>query len=287
MACDKTASPTSVVGTFDVSEKYKKLMLTSLEDDSFACGELFNKMANLCGDLSKTALKNTGKFKQLTGRDLIHAARKFKSRIKFVNYAKMIFSANEMPMTHDLTFAFFNRWITIDFPYTFLPQKEIDRLSDKDRKNVKLQDPEIIERISTPEEMSGLLNWALDGLDRLLKNKDFSYSPNTEETKRRWLRRSDSCTAFIMDCIESNFNEYVSKSDFRQEYAAYCFRHKLTISSDNSIKYLLSTIVGASDDRKTNENGKQEHVWKGIKLINEKKEKTEEENSEINEESVN
>ena len=33
-------------------------------------------------------------------------ARKFKTRVKFINYAKMIFSANEVPMTYDLSDGF-------------------------------------------------------------------------------------------------------------------------------------------------------------------------------------
>jgi len=37
-------------------------------------------------------------------------------------------------------------------------------------------DPDIIEKLTGEDELSGLLNFALDGLDRLLEKKDFSYS---------------------------------------------------------------------------------------------------------------
>jgi len=208
----------SLMKEFIGIDNCSEVPLDDLERDIFALGELFKKQANLCGDLSKTALKNTGNFKKLTGRDLISANRKFLSRVKFVNYSKMIFSCNELPVTYDLTTAFFNRWIILDFPYTFLPQNEINNLPKKERKDVKLCDPSIIEKISTPEEMSGLLNWALVGLERIIKNKSFSYSPSTEETKTKWLRKSDSCTAFLMDCVEVDYKSYISKKEFRKEY---------------------------------------------------------------------
>ncbi|GAH30285.1 unnamed protein product, partial [marine sediment metagenome] len=45
------------------------------------------------------------------------------------------------------------------------------------------QNPNIIEQITTDEEMCGLLNWALIGLERLREKKQFSYSPSTKQVK--------------------------------------------------------------------------------------------------------
>ena len=86
-------------------ENCVEVPLDELEKDLFAIGELFKKLTNLAADLSKSALKNTGRFKKLTGRDLVTAARKFLPRIKFVNYAKMLFACNELPFTYDLSTA--------------------------------------------------------------------------------------------------------------------------------------------------------------------------------------
>jgi len=244
-------------------ENCSEISLEDLEKDIYSIEELFKKMANLSGDLSRSALKHTGTFKKLTGRDLVSGARKFKTRVNFENYAKMIFACNELPLTYDITTAFFNRWIIIDFPYTFLTQREIDKR--KNKKNLKLQDPEIIEKIATPEEMEGLLNWALDGLERLFKNKSFSLSPSTEETKSHWLRKSDSFNGFIMDMIEEDFNSYIIKGDLRQEYQRYCNEFKLKSSSDKAIKHLLETTLGAFEERKTI-GEQQKSVWCGISL---------------------
>jgi phage/plasmid-associated DNA primase len=70
-------------------------------ENRFAVAELYGKLANIDADLSTDALRNTGTLKKLTGGDPIPAERKFQRPFKFVNYAKLIFSANEMPHTPD------------------------------------------------------------------------------------------------------------------------------------------------------------------------------------------
>ncbi len=243
-----------------------EISLEAMEKDHFAIGELFKKYANLCGDLSKTALKHTGEFKKLTGRDLLSAARKFKTRVKFVNYSKMLFSCNELPLTYDITEAFFNRWIILDFPFTFLPQKEIEELGDDGKENIKIRDSNIIEAMTTKEEMRGLLCWALEGLKRLLEIKSFSYSPSTNETRNKWLRKSDSCMAFILDYVVYDYESYIPKKEFKNRYVQFCSRHKIPISGDKVIKRLLENQMGAYDGQRKNDDNIQEHVWNGIRF---------------------
>lgn len=243
--------------------------LQQLESDTFAMGELFNKLANLSGDIDKKALNHTGTFKTLTGRDMVSAARKFKTRVNFTNYAKMVFLANELPETHDLTIAFFDRWILLEFPYTFLSQTEFDLLDGFERQlsEYKIADPEIIKKISTPEELSGFLNLALDGLDRLTEQKDFSYTKSNEQVKKMWLRKSSSVSAFLMDCVEEDYDKYVRKTSFRHAYSKYCKKHKLAMTSDKNIKETLAITYGAVDGRKYLDE-EQVYVWEGIKLKN-------------------
>ncbi len=240
-----------------------EIPLDEFEKDNFALGELHKKSANLCGDISKTALNDTGKLKKLTGRDLISAARKFKTRIKFENYAKMIFAANEIPVTYDLTEAFFNRWIILDFPYRFLTNKEIKELKEKEKINTKLQDPYIIEKIATEEEMSGLLNWALEGLERIRKNKTFSFSPSTEETKLLWQRRSNSFNGFCLDLLKENYEGRITKAELRRVYCIYCKQKNVRQSSDKAIKNILAQTFGISEER-WRCDGTQITYWNGI-----------------------
>lgn len=244
-------------------ENCSSIPLQQLENDNFAMGELFNKMANISGDLDNSALTHTGAFKTLTGRDLISAARKFLNRIKFTNYAKMIFACNELPETKDLSHAFFARWVVLEFPYTFLDKKEFDEIADKNW--MKIKDEKIIDKISTEEELSGLLNLALEGLARLCKNSSFSYSKNTEAVKQLWMRKSSSFQAFVMDEIQESWGQSIVKGDMKEGYAKYCMKHKLKIESDKVIKEVLTMSCGAYGGRKLID-GEQQYVWVGVRF---------------------
>ncbi|MDQ3903647.1 MAG: DUF5906 domain-containing protein [Thermoproteota archaeon] len=86
--------------------------LHRLLENRFATAEIHGKLANIDADMSKEALKNTGVLKKLTGGDYIPAEKKYHSPFKFVNYAKLIFSANQIPITPDETDAFFDSLVT-------------------------------------------------------------------------------------------------------------------------------------------------------------------------------
>jgi len=62
---------------------------------------LMNKLLNSVSDISSKSLKNTDLIKQLTGDDAIPAEYKGGDSFSFYNTAKMLFSANKMPMVED------------------------------------------------------------------------------------------------------------------------------------------------------------------------------------------
>lgn len=239
--------------------------LSVLNEDSFRISELFGKMVNLAGDLSNTSLKDTGMLKQTTGRDLIGAKRKFLTDINFINYAKHIFACNDLPKVYDMSSGFWERWMVFEFPYKFIPQSEYDKLDEKEQKNKKVMDTDLINKISTPEELSGLLNKALEGLQRIIKNKEFSYSTGSEEIKKMWVRRADSFIAFCYDNLEEDNQAKISKADLRKSYHQYCKEHRLKGSSDKAMAITLQELFGVIESRKYLD-GVTTLNWDGIKL---------------------
>jgi putative DNA primase/helicase len=249
-------------------ENIAEISPQAIEEDMFAKGELVNKMANISGDISSEALKNTGEFKDLTGRGLIMAPRKFKTRVQFTNYAKFIFSANEVPITYDLSDGFFRRWIIIDFPYRFLDPEDIDEIPIDERNNIKLKDPEIMNNLIDGVELSGFFNWCLDGYERLRQNKRFSNSQTIQIVKKMWIRKSSSIQAFLLDCIDESFDEFIYKVEFKQKYISYCKRHKLRVFSDKAIKTALSAQFAIQETRPWNNGDSRPEAWMGIKFKN-------------------
>ena len=237
--------------------------LNAMYESNFRTWDLFGKMANLAGDLSSSALKDTSILKQTTGRDLIGADRKRKSTVNLVNYSKHVFACYELPRVYDFTRGFWERWILFEFPYTFIKKELYDNLEKENKKEYRIRNTQIIDKLSTPEELSGLLNEALEGLNRLFKQKDFSYSKGVEEIKKFWIRKSDSFTSFAMDHLEEGYDEDINKSKIRKSFSKYCKEHKLRGASDKNIKVVLEEMFGVTE-RQDYET--KLRVWEGIKF---------------------
>ena len=177
----------------------------------------------------------------------------------------MVFASNELPKVYDTTDGFWSKWVLLDFPYKFVPEKVFEALSEEERKTCKKMNPDIITEITTPEELSGLLNLALEGLDRLMDNKDFSYSKGTNEIKDMWIRKSDSFTAFCIDNVEEDYNGKISKAELRRLYHQYKKKFKLQGCSDKAIKVTLEDRYGASEEQEW-DGGNRVRVWTGIRV---------------------
>jgi putative DNA primase/helicase len=155
--------------------------LQRILDNNFASASLYLKMANIDADLSSDELKQTGMLKKLTGNDSIPAEYKFRPAFHFKNYAKLIFSANKIPITPDESDAFFSRLLIINFPNQYLGDKA---------------NPYLIEELTTEEEMSALLSLVLKRLPRVLKNGISSKDSTIEDNYVKYMQSSDPIRLF-------------------------------------------------------------------------------------------
>ena len=260
----------SLIKSFVGAENCCSVSLSQMNSQSSGICELHKSLVNIAGDLSNTALKDTGLLKEILGRDMIGAKRKYLRDLFFVNHCKQFFACNELPRVYDMSFGFWCRWDLFEFPYTFISKEDYKK--EKDKSNYKIRDTDIIEKITTEEELSGLLNKALDGLHNLFKNKEFSNTKGVEDIKNFWVRKSDSFMSFCMDYIERTVedNEFITKKDLRQKFSQYCNIHKIKGSSDKGIQYILQNNYGAISERISNieSNYNQEVIWSGIKWNN-------------------
>jgi putative DNA primase/helicase len=226
--------------------------LQELSNQLFARDSLFGKLLNTASELSDQAVNQTGLFKQLTGEDRIDANKKFKDSYQFTNYAKLLFSANKLPKTNDESYAYYRRWILISFPNTF------------DGKNC---DPYILEKLATPEELSGFFNWSIEGLKRLLANGDFSYSKTVDEVMEQYKTMSDPVYAFCTEYVkkaEPNDPKYIIKEEFREKYIKWSRKLKLPITPPNMLTQQLQNILPDIRVGKSGAKGKQKPAYINI-----------------------
>jgi P4 family phage/plasmid primase-like protien len=240
----------SMLGTENVCT----IPLHDLETSSFARSSLFAKLANIYPDLTDRALSGTGFFKMLTGGDTISAEYKFRDRFEFKNYAKLIFSCNKVPESPDDTTAFFRRWIIINFPNQFL---------EGDLKT----DPDLLAKLTTETELSGIFNLAIQGLERLLQNRRFSTGKSVEETREQYIRASDPIKAFAMDCIEEKAGHLVSKDDVYRAFLEYCQKMHLPSAPKNRFSMALPQHVLTIQSEYKVVNKHRVAYWRDVSLI--------------------
>jgi len=222
--------------------------LQSLTNNRFARSRLIGKLANIFADIPSTKLYSTGDFKTLTGGDRMEGEKKFKDSVPFRNRAKLIFSANELPPVNDRTWAFWRRWILIEFPYKF---------DGKERP----KDPNILKKLTTREELSGFLNKIIDEYVNLLRN-GFIEQTDLGEI---WMRRSNSVYAFVRDRLERDVNSFVPKEDLYKEYVEYCDENDLAPVAKNKFGNSLPKEIPTTT-QKILYGGKRVKVWSGIRL---------------------
>jgi P4 family phage/plasmid primase-like protien len=245
------------LSAFMGTENISAIPLQDLEQ-SFAKATLYGKMANLYPDISSKALTQTGTFKALTGGDAISAEFKFKDRFSFTNFAKLIFSCNKIPETRDFTTAFFRRWVIVNFPYKF---------------EGKNDDKFLINKLTIQEELSGMFNWALEGLERLLQTGDFSNSKTAEEMEIKYKKLSSSVAGFVTDCCQTDTDAETRKEELYLAYCNYCRESQLIADSKDVFYKKLPIYAEHIKDVRSTVGGRRTLIIKGIKLREWEKEK--------------
>lgn len=242
------------------------ISLGSLESYPFSMAQLQGKHANIIGELEQKKIESTEKLKTATGNDPIEAPRKNTSFIIFKNYAKFLILGNELFPTRDMTPAFFRRISMIDFKFRFVSKYDFERLTKEELELgiYKLGVSDIGNKLSDKKEIEGVLQWAIEGLHRVLDNKEFTVSRTTEETKQKYLRKSNNMTAFIEELIDLKYDMYIEKKKFRYIYNIYCRKYEINPTNDKRIFTTLSDF-GAQTAQKNNINTMGNiKVWDGI-----------------------
>lgn len=225
--------------------------IQNLTDDSFRSAELFGKLANINGDLPPKPIKDTGLIKKCTGQDPLTVAKKYQQPFQFYNHAKLIFAANQIPRTYDNSDAMHRRLDVIEFPNKF---------ESDDPKT----DPNLLEKLITENELSGLFNRATDALERLLDQGRFSNETSIEERKLDYIKRSDPVHYFALTYIQQNTDPeyYITKSQLYDNYVYMCRCLDLIPTSSNWFSQNVKRYVPYLDEGWVD----KDKVWRGISV---------------------
>lgn len=220
---------------------------------NFAESQLYGKLINISSEPTTKKELETPLFKKLTGNDYISAEVKCKQkRIGFRNVAKFYILGNKYPRVRDNTTAFKERIIVIKWESQFIEGKnQIQNIE-----NNWLRDQ---------EETSGVLNWMLEGLQRLIANGKFSLTKTQHDMMIEFERASDSIAAWIDERLIFHQNKFTERELVMQDYMDYCEFYGIYQADKNKLFERLRNTPKVKDT-KTRIIGKQVRVWKGFEL---------------------
>jgi len=223
-----------------------------LTGERFGPAELYGKWANIRNDIPKSTVQNTGMFKELIAGDPMKAERKNKDPFFFNPTAKHLFSANQLPEMETDDEAFFRRILLVPFPET-IPKDDRDKHLDD-----KLQ-----------SELPGVLNWAIEGLQRLLGNGGFTADRSPARTRETWSKWGDSVSRFYDAAITSG-DEDVPKAKLFAAYIEYCRQE--SIPSDTQHAMTRQLKQEGLEDGRAYVDGQQQRCFHNIALTGRGKE---------------
>jgi putative DNA primase/helicase len=202
----------SVVRALLGRENTSSIELQTLANERDAVADFYGSIANIDDDLSARQLgAGLGMFKKLVAGDRVRARRLYEDGFEFDATGKHLYAANEVPDVDipDGDEAFWRRWLLVEFPNHYPPSE---------------RDPGLRDRLTEPDRLSGVLNWAIEGWARLLDQSHFTNEEQHAHGKReRWQAWGESADKFISECVEYDPDApRLSTQDAHRRYAAWC-----------------------------------------------------------------
>lgn len=199
--------------------------------DRFKTAELFGKLANIGDDIGDEFIPNPAIFKKLVTGDRVSAERKGQNPFEFNNYAKMLFSANNIPRIKDKTGAVQRRLIIIPFEANFSKEKEGF-------------DPLIKYKLQGSETMEYLIQLGIAGLKRILLNRSFTTSQKVQKQLDEYEETNNPILGFFKECEDEDFrieNEPTNK--VYKRYQEYCLANSLQAMSNIEFSKQVNRIL--------------------------------------------
>lgn len=185
--------------------------------DRFNGSQLVGKLLNACSDLSIDALNDSSIIKRAMGEDCINAERKGKDGFDFYNYARMLFSVNELPIVKaERTNGFYRRLLIIKMNNT--PTRKDANLLDK-----------------LKDEVDYFIYLIIEALRRLYSRGEILVSEGSSRATAEMWAASDSVQAFLSDvCERGSETDRIERAKLFEAYTKYCQEYERTALTRNS-----------------------------------------------------
>lgn len=195
---------TALLGKENVSH-YSLQSLTN--EPAYCRAHLATKLVNYASEINGKLEADT--FKQMVSGEPVEARLPYGQPFILTNYAKLIFNCNELPADVEHTPAYFRRFLIVPFSVT-IPDHEQD----------KQLAPKIINA-----ELSGVFNWVLAGLERLLTQGRFTDCKAVNDQLEAYKKQSDTVRVFLDEQGYEVSSDHMPLKDLYRDYKSFCLEN--------------------------------------------------------------
>lgn len=199
--------------------------------------------------------------KTLTGRDKITARELYQREYEFYPQFKLYINTNYLPIVNDDSLFTSGRIKVITFDRHF---------SDSE------QDKTLKDRLKTEENLSGILNWCLDGL-RMYREEGLTPPDAVRDATNDYREKSDKIKLFIDDCFVEDNTSTIKMNDVYTEYVSWCHTNGYGTESKRNFFEELKT-KGLVSDTGTIRGQTVRNVVKGYRIERDMSSSEEDEN---------
>lgn len=157
----------------------------------------------------KSLVLSAAMVKTMTGNDRINARFLNENSFEFYPEFKLFINTNHLPRITDVTVFSSGRVKVLVFGRHFAPEE---------------QDKSLKRKLGKAENLSGILNWCLDGL-RLMQETGLTAPPSVLEATAQYQLDSDKVSRFILEAMTPDPREEIRTEDAYKAYQQWCWKN--------------------------------------------------------------
>lgn len=207
-------------------------------DQKFQNAALFGKLANLGDDISDEFIVNASFFKKLVTGERVQVQNKGEKPFEFNNYAKFLFSANNIPRIKDKTGAVLRRLLIVPFDAEF-------------SKNDPDYDSSIKYKLQKPEVMEYLIVLGIKALKNIIEKQGFTESERVQGQLKEYEETNNPIIGFFDEMQIEEFQIENEQSDkVYKRYKEYCLANNFNPMSKAEFSKQLCRKLGMTTKTK-------------------------------------
>jgi len=207
-------------------------------DQKFQNAALFGKLANLGDDISDEFIVNASFFKKLVTGERVQVQNKGEKPFEFNNYAKFLFSANNIPRIKDKTGAVLRRLLIVPFDAEF-------------SKNDPDYDSSIKYKLQEPEVMEYLIVLGIKALKNIIEKQGFTESARVQGQLKEYEETNNPIIGFFDEMQIEEFQIENEQSDkVYKRYKEYCLANNFNPMSKAEFSKQLCRKLGMTTKTK-------------------------------------